>query len=281
MKLLSKKIGVKFEFVNGFSWNQLVEQFCNKKIDILHPTDQSHVVKECGNFTSSIITNTSKFITRKSFKDIKKLEDLYGRTIATPIGWEQTEVFKTKYKDKFKVIETADTKTAMKKVISGEADFAIDYENVFKYYMLKDGITSLRIQGQWVNDMNYNSLFIASHKDNQILHSILQKAINSLKSDELQDIQEKWFGAINKKEIELSSEEKNYLINKKQLTMCVDPDWEPYETIDENGNHVGLVADLLKLVEEKINKKFTLVKLNLGMKVYKRKKMVNVKYFHF
>ena len=42
--------------------------------------------------------------------------------------------------------------------------------------------------------------------------------------------------------------------------MCVDPDWEPYEMIDKNGNHIGLVADLIHLVEQKINKKFTLVK---------------------
>jgi polar amino acid transport system substrate-binding protein len=62
------------------------------------------------------------------------------------------------------------------------------------------------------------------------------------------------------KETLLTNVEKKYLSNKKQITMCVDPDWEPYELIDENGNHKGLVADLLKLVEEKIDKKITLVK---------------------
>lgn len=29
--------------------------------------------------------------------------------------------------------------------------------------------------------------------------------------------------------------------------MCVDPDWWPFETIDERGAHVGIAADLVAL----------------------------------
>ena len=38
----------------------------------------------------------------------------------------------------------------------------------------------------------------------------------------------------NENEINLTPEEKNYLKNKN-ITMCVDPDWEPFEKINENG----------------------------------------------
>jgi signal transduction histidine kinase/ABC-type nitrate/sulfonate/bicarbonate transport system substrate-binding protein len=62
-----------------------------------------------------------------------------------------------------------------------------------------------------------------------------------------------------KDEFLLSEKEKNYLANKKQITMCVDPYWEPYEKIDKSGNYKGVVADLLHLIEEKIDKKFTLI----------------------
>lgn len=42
----------------------------------------------------------------------------------------------------------------------------------------------------------------------------------------------------------LTEEEKKYLQTKKKITMCVDPDWPPFEAI-ENGRHVGLSADYM------------------------------------
>jgi hypothetical protein len=36
-------------------------------------------------------------------------------------------------------------------------------------------------------------------------------------------------------QIDLTPVEKAYLAEKKEITMCVDPDWEPFEIIDEEG----------------------------------------------
>ncbi len=56
----------------------------------------------------------------------------------------------------------------------------------------------------------------------------------------------------------LSVQERQYLKQKKQLKMCVDPDWMPYEKI-ENGKHTGMSADFLRLVAKKINTPIILV----------------------
>jgi len=61
------------------------------------------------------------------------------------------------------------------------------------------------------------------------------------------------------KYITFTKEEKEYLNKKDFITMCVDPDWEPYEQINKDGKHIGLAADFIKLVEKKIDKKFLLV----------------------
>jgi len=36
-----------------------------------------------------------------------------------------------------------------------------------------------------------------------------------------------------------------------EVTFCVDPDWPPFEQIDAQGQHVGIAADLLKLVAQR------------------------------
>jgi ABC-type amino acid transport substrate-binding protein len=47
-------------------------------------------------------------------------------------------------------------------------------------------------------------------------------------------------------------EEEDYLSTKKVITMCVDPDWEPFEILDKNGKHVGIAADIIKLITSKL-----------------------------
>lgn len=60
--------------------------------------------------------------------------------------------------------------------------------------------------------------------------------------------------------LELSSEQKEYLQNKKSITMCVDPDWEPFEVINKEGVHEGIAADLIALVSSRVGIKIEVVK---------------------
>ncbi len=55
----------------------------------------------------------------------------------------------------------------------------------------------------------------------------------------------------------LTPEEYAYLNKKKEIVMCVDPDFMPYEKID-NGKYIGMSADYFRLIEQKIGKKIRL-----------------------
>ena len=61
------------------------------------------------------------------------------------------------------------------------------------------------------------------------------------------------------KDIELNEKELTYLSNKKIITMCVDPDWEPFEKINRNGLHEGIAADIIKLISTKLNIQIILI----------------------
>ncbi len=56
----------------------------------------------------------------------------------------------------------------------------------------------------------------------------------------------------------LSSEEQAYLHHKKQITMCIDPDWMPFEKI-QNSKHIGMTSDYFKLFSKILNISITLV----------------------
>jgi PAS domain S-box-containing protein len=54
------------------------------------------------------------------------------------------------------------------------------------------------------------------------------------------------------------SEYQEYLNKKQTITMCVDPNWMPYEKIDK-GKHIGMAADFMGIFEKKLGIPIVLV----------------------
>ena len=59
-------------------------------------------------------------------------------------------------------------------------------------------------------------------------------------------------------EILLTKIEKEYLINKKNLNLCIDPNWMPYEMI-KDGKHIGMTADYIRLLKKYVDIEIKLV----------------------
>jgi len=74
--------------------------------------------------------------------------------------------------------------------------------------------------------------------------------------------------------ISLNDKEKEYLQKKKIIKMCIDPNWMPLEKI-ENGQHIGISAEYIKLIEKKIDipiKLISTVSWNQSLQYAKEKK---------
>lgn len=52
--------------------------------------------------------------------------------------------------------------------------------------------------------------------------------------------------------IEFTSQEKAYIEQARTISMCVDPDWVPFERINEQGKHEGIAADLVQLLAQRV-----------------------------
>ncbi|WP_337997053.1 diguanylate cyclase [Oleispirillum naphthae] len=52
--------------------------------------------------------------------------------------------------------------------------------------------------------------------------------------------------------LDLSAEERAFVRAQPPVTVCVDPDWAPFEWIDEKGIHRGIAADLARLAASRV-----------------------------
>ncbi|MBK5968379.1 putative diguanylate cyclase YdaM [Thiorhodovibrio litoralis] len=86
--------------------------------------------------------------------------------------------------------------------------------------------------------------------------SILNKGLAAIAQDERLSIQRRWFlNTRNDPEplVALNAEERSYLLNRDHLRLCVDPQWMPYEQLDDDGHYWGIIADIHDALAKRLN----------------------------
>ncbi|MFT7004325.1 MAG: diguanylate cyclase (GGDEF)-like protein/PAS domain S-box-containing protein [Sulfurimonas sp.] len=73
---------------------------------------------------------------------------------------------------------------------------------------------------------------------------------------------EKWFTSPKSaKNIQFNLEQYNYLKNKKVITMCIDPDWLPFEKL-EDSKHIGITSDYFKIFQTQLGIPIKVIQTN-------------------
>jgi hypothetical protein len=78
IRLLAHMTGLKIEFINGYTWPELLDQFKNGDIDVIHPVVRSDMTRDIGVFSDPLITLPQAVVTRPGSDPITTLpQDLH------------------------------------------------------------------------------------------------------------------------------------------------------------------------------------------------------------
>ena len=253
MNLLASKIGLEVQYISGFSWNEYIEKLEKNEIDIMLNISKTPSREEKFQFTSAYTKNIDAIFVKKDNNNLKSLNDFKGKTLAVIDGFYEEDVLKKHYPD-IKLLVVKDSLEGLKKVAFGQADGAFDNFVVGNYFIEKNFITNIKPAFE-IKDSNFNlDMHIAVNKNNTVLKNILEKVKKEITQEELNLINEKIFTAnkISKNTIALTKEEQLYLDKKQIITMCIDPNREPFEKLDVNNNHIGIAGDYIKLLTDRL-----------------------------
>jgi ABC-type amino acid transport substrate-binding protein/signal transduction histidine kinase len=244
LEIIEKKTGLKFNYIYGYKWNDLLQMAFNKEIDLLP------ILSKTPNREKNLIFTSNSYITIKDYlystnKTYNTLNDLKDKSIVIEKGYVNEDFIKNNY-PKIKIITVNNTLEAINLVITEKAEALISNIPQIEYLTKKNNISILSPTFVINTD---NNLFMAFRNDYSILKSILDKALESINQIEKNDISLKWidsYRSIN----EYTLEEKEFIGNHKTLNIANEMDWIPYDYY-ENEKAKGYAIDYVKLILSK------------------------------
>ncbi|MBF0290173.1 MAG: transporter substrate-binding domain-containing protein [SAR324 cluster bacterium] len=257
MNLLGNRIGLEIQYVSG-EWGELLNMAFEKKLDVMlnivnTPERQKHLL-----YTKSYAKNPNVILSRKD-STISDIQSLFGKTVAFPKGFFYEELLKTQF-PQIKRLPTKDTLDSLKKVQFGQADAALGELAVVGYLIKENLLTDLVVKGGFDSgNPEVEKLNIAVRNDWPELQSILTKAMNSVTTREISDLQEKWLGDA-KEFIPLTQKEQAWIEQNSKIRLGIDPNWMPLEQLNKTaGTHEGIIADYLSIIAKRSGLKFEVI----------------------
>lgn len=158
------------------------------------------------------------------------------------------------------IIEFEDTHKLIEGITTGKADFMLG--NAAMFYLLNESGNPFLKPALFLHNTPLDLVFVIRN-DFPAAVSIINKSLKAIGHDKLLSLKKKWFSAADLKtsEVIFTEQELAYLTQKKQLNLCIDPDWMPLEKL-ENGEHIGISSDYFKLFQKHIHIPITLLKTN-------------------
>jgi polar amino acid transport system substrate-binding protein len=263
MNMIAARTGLNVEYVNGYTWDELLTMFFKGEIDIIHSISRTPEREKKALFTNPYYHSKNVLVLRRDTADIQVLKDLEGKIIALPKGWSSIDFFKKNYPD-IHIIEVENSRQALEYVDQGKVQATVEQEGIVSYFINKFGFRDLKISS-WLEDaalQDTSSLHFAVRKERPALHGILAKGLATVTPGEMLNLRNKWFGngGLNsrRKDVGLTLSERNWLKQKGRITFCIAPDRMPFEAF--SGKDVtGMTSDFLKLFSERLGIPFTLL----------------------
>jgi|GEM_PF-822540 len=259
IKILGDRLGVSFEVIPDLGWTDMLDAVRVGDLTAAVAITQTPSRQKDFIFTTPYALSPVGIVTRNDTPDIQSLSDLNHKRVAIPSGYADIELLRVRYPD-FNHLEVDSILEALQAVQNRKADAFIGSAEVATYLIDQNQLTNLRIL---TSDVPIRSavLQLGISKHNPVLASILQKTLNSVSTEEINVILRRWVTAIEPSRatdirIILSADEQQWLSKNPVIKFTGDPNWLPFEAFNENEEYIGIVSEIIKLIETRTGLQF-------------------------
>lgn len=129
-------------------------------------------------------------------------------------------------------------------------------EIIHTKYNQKKSIEALNFEAKEIKNLMLLGLYDIGEASKELMIRAYKQLYRSGKALPNQDSKILIFGDIKKvkksDDLSFTQEEKEYLLKKGTIKLCVDPDWMPFEGF-KDGKYIGMIAEYFELIRQKSN----------------------------
>ncbi len=252
--LIEQRLDIEFELTPLSDWQTTVVKAQSKQIDITSGMTQTDERLKYFNFSAPYYSPPLLIYSRKGEQQIEGVKDLFDKTIAIENQYFLHQYFLKTYPN-INLITFKTTAEALSAVSYGQADVYIGDQGAANWAIENNALSNLYIAA--VFEQENAPLSFAIRKDWPMLLTIIDKAIASISEVEVAAIRRKWLGLNNtSKRLPLNSLEKQWLTKNNTIQLVGRPQALPYEAFDESGNYIGIIAEYVTLIEQRLGIQF-------------------------
>ncbi|WP_135456356.1 HD domain-containing phosphohydrolase [Vibrio echinoideorum] len=194
LNMIGDMTGLRFEFVNGFSWGELVNKFKKGSIDGLQSVQNYQDNGINGLYTTAIYELPFSVVTRESAQAVTSYAELDGKKVAVLSGWSIIPQLRNDFPN-IELVEFDSLESAFNSVKKGDCFAVLDAEPVLSFALDRFFHSSLRIN-DILRDLkqNYPSEFhVVLQNKHQSLLPIINQAMSQLSREQIDSLAKKWF----------------------------------------------------------------------------------------
>ena len=264
LQLLARHLGLNIEVVDGLSWSEIMGRAKKAELDAVLTAVRTDSRLQFLDFTDIYLPTPLVIITKHDTFNIEGPEDIAGKRVALVSGYSATERIKKEYAGITSVM--VDTPLAgLAAVSAGEADCYVGVLGVVDHLVREGGISNLKVAGRY--DMLCNGQSVAVRKDWPLFLSILNKGLRSISEKKSIELYNKWIFSLSlldgpaalQEENALTAAETKWVLNHQNIALGIDPEFAPFEFMDEKGRYRGITAEYVKILNKRLGLQMQLV----------------------
>lgn len=187
--LISQHFGINFTNYADSNWRSIYKAGAKHKVDVIATMVSRSDRAEWFSFTKPYLTKSLVIVTKQDNSAINNRNDLGNKKIAVVKGYQYGEDVGKEFPEA-KLVKVKSMLDSLLIVDKGEADAAILFMGTANYLQAKHQLAQLKIAAFY--DRNSANESIAVRKDWPVFLRILQKGLDSLTEQEVQNIFAKW-----------------------------------------------------------------------------------------
>lgn len=259
LRLAAHRIGLGLDFVNGYTWAELMAMFRSGALDILPAVYQTPERRDFIAFTRSYATNPSVLVTQAGRTDILTPEDLQGRRVASVAAFATAQVMAERW-PAIEQVQVTNVLEGLKAVSLGQVDAFVGSLGVISYVLEDTYIPNLQVVNEvTIKHPDETRLHMGVALEREILRDLLQKGLDAISAEEMSALRRRWLpiseglaqtgAALG---VKLSREQRQWLADHRSLRVGDDFAVPPFSFLDDSGRFAGISASYLDLAAKRL-----------------------------